>query len=87
MGCTYMEHACVHVHAILAPPITKCWSPPCLSRQCKYKASKCSEFNLHHTKDKEIFWLKMNRVYSGSTSGICIDWTAGLCTKNCVSGA
>ena len=24
-----MHGACVHVHAILAPPITKCWSPPC----------------------------------------------------------
>ncbi len=44
-----------------------------LSRQCKYKISKCSEFNLHLAKDKEKLLLKVyNGMYLCSTSCMCI---------------
>ncbi len=44
-----------------------------LSRQCKYKTSKCLEFNLHLAKDKEKLLLKIvHGMYSCSTSCMCI---------------
>ncbi len=44
-----------------------------LSRQCKYKTSKCSEFNLHLAKDKEKLLLNIvHGMYSCSTSCMCI---------------